>query len=68
MLSIETFMERNLMSRSAVYKQIAEGKLIAHKFGKKSGIYQAEEARWRAALPRVAPVPNHHRRKHSVPT
>jgi hypothetical protein len=65
-LSLNEFGERNLLGRSSVYREITSGRLIAHKFGKRVGIFSSEEARWRSERPRVESHANHWRRKHPI--
>ena len=65
---VRTFGKRNLKSRSAVFRAIARGELVAFKFGKRTGIFKSEETRWRRSLKCVQPVPNHPRRKSPIPS
>lgn len=65
-LSLDEFGERNLLGRSSVYREITSGRLVAHKFGRRVGIFSSEETRWRSERPRVESNANHWRRKHPI--
>jgi hypothetical protein len=66
LFDIPTFMSRNYVSRTLVFREIAAGRLRAWKAGGRNVIPRSEETRWRNALRRVAPARNHLPRKPSV--
>jgi hypothetical protein len=49
--TIDEFCRRNHIARDTAYKEIRNGRLIARKVGKKTLIFDVDEAAWRAALP-----------------
>ena len=69
LFDIPTFMRRNYVSRSVVFREIAAGRLRAWKIGgRRNVILLSEETRWRSALKRAMPNinPLHPRRKHPI--
>jgi hypothetical protein len=67
LFDLPTFGDRNFLSRSAVFREIAAGQLRAWKFGKRNVIPLSEETRWRNARGRLVQTnPLHPRRKYPV--
>jgi hypothetical protein len=61
--SVESFAKKHGLSPSMVWKQIANGHLIARKCGSRTLITSEDAAAWRRALPRrvVTPTATAHR-------
>jgi hypothetical protein len=51
--SVDEFAARNGVGKDKVYHEIAAGRLIARKIGKRTIIFADDEAQWRANLPRL---------------
>jgi hypothetical protein len=52
--SIERFAAKHAISRAQVYKEIAEGRLIARKVGSRTIITWEDAATWRCTLPKMS--------------
>jgi hypothetical protein len=52
--TVDEFARRHRISRAQVYKEVAAGKLIASKLGKRTIITREHAAEWRRALPRMS--------------
>lgn len=52
--SIPAFANTHAISRTQTYREIAGGRLIASKIGKRTVITAENAAKWRAALPSFA--------------
>jgi predicted DNA-binding transcriptional regulator AlpA len=54
--SIPGFVETHGISRTQIYREMASGRLLASKVGKRTMITAENAAAWRAALPAFAPT------------
>src|SRR5262249_22351599 len=55
-ISVKQFCERNNIGVTTFYQEVADGKLIAKKCRGRTLIDLADEAAWRAALPKTQPA------------
>jgi hypothetical protein len=53
-VDVATFAADHGLSETTVYAQINSGRLIAHKIGRRTVIFQDAAEAWRASLPRYA--------------
>jgi hypothetical protein len=51
--SIPRFAKRNDIGESTTYKEIRSGRLIAHKIGRRTVIFDSDERQWRENLPKL---------------
>ena len=64
LLDIPTFMSRNYVSRSVVFREIAAGRLRAWKIGGRRNVFLSGGGSLAERVRRVTPDPLHPRRKH----
>jgi hypothetical protein len=54
--SVKDFAARNNLGLTKVYAEIGAGRLVAHKVGSRTIIFDDDELAWRASLPKLNPV------------
>lgn len=64
---IASFCQRFRINRTAFYRELDAGRLVAKKVGRRTIITKADALRWLENLPEQRPSPTHPRRKHPVP-
>ena len=64
---IASFCQRFRTNRTALYRELDAGRLVAKKVGRRTIITKADALHWLENLPKQRPNPAHPRRKHPVP-
>jgi hypothetical protein len=64
---IPSFCQRFRTNRTAIYRELDAGRLVAKKVGRRTIITKADALHWLENLPKQRPNPAHPRRKHPVP-
>ena len=55
--TVEDFLERYAISRTAFYRIVGQGKLRLHKIGRSSRVARSEAQAWAESLPTIGGVP-----------